>query len=104
MADKNADSPAPSSSNTGSQKPTHPNTGGLRGVRTTSLFRAVNFELFVKPNKAVMAFGLVAITGCVAYIGYMHAMKENKTDELIYEQYRPDGSTEWTRTKRSKWD
>lgn len=29
---------------------------GLRGLRTTTLFRAVNPELFIKPNKPVMAF------------------------------------------------
>ena len=51
-----------------------------------------------------MAFGLIAITGCVAYIAYLNAVKENRADELVYEQYRPDGSTEWTKTKRSKWD
>ncbi|CAM1317787.1 Uncharacterised protein g6841 [Pycnogonum litorale] len=54
-------------------------TGGLRDARTTGVFRAVNFELFVKPNKFVMGFGLVAIT-------------ENE-----------DGS-QTSRLKKSKWD
>ena len=40
----------------------------------------------------------------MAYIAYMNAVRENRADELIYEQYRADGSTEWTKTKRSKWD
>ncbi|KAG8524495.1 Small integral membrane protein 8, partial [Galemys pyrenaicus] len=56
---------------------------GLRGVRTTTLFRAVNPELFIKPNKPVMAFGLITLSLCVAYIGYLHATQENKKD--LYE-------------------
>lgn len=74
---------------------------GLRGVRTTTLFRAVNPELFIKPNKPVMAFGLVTITLCVAYLGYMHAMKEN--DQQLYEAIDSDGER-YTRRKSSKWD
>ncbi|TFK12630.1 Myomesin-1 [Platysternon megacephalum] len=63
---------------------------GLRGVRTTTLFRAVNPELFIKPNKPVMAFGLVTITLCVAYIGYLHATQENKKD--LYEAVDSEGA------------
>lgn len=76
---------------------------GLRGAQTTTLFRAVNFELFVKPNKVVMAFGLIAMTGCVAYLAYLNAVKENKKDKMMYEQYFEDGST-IMRKKKSKWD
>ncbi|XP_063168402.1 small integral membrane protein 8 isoform X1 [Candoia aspera] len=65
-------------------------TPGLRGVRTTTLFRAVNPELFIKPNKAVMAFGLVAVTLCVAYVGYLHAQEENKKD--LYEAIDSEGN------------
>ena len=36
---------------------------GLRSLKTSNLFRNVNFELYVKPNKFVMAFGIIAITG-----------------------------------------
>ncbi|NXC38841.1 SMIM8 protein, partial [Penelope pileata] len=74
---------------------------GLRAVRTTALFRAVNPELFIKPNKPVMAFGLVAITLCVAYLGYLHATAENKKD--LYEAVNSDGSR-YMRRKASKWD
>ncbi|XP_077161053.1 small integral membrane protein 8 [Paroedura picta] len=74
---------------------------GLRSVRTTTLFRAVNPELFIKPNKPVMAFGLLTITLCVAYIGYLHAQQENKKD--IYEAIDSEGNRE-TRRKISKWD
>uniref|UniRef100_A0A669QGP6 Small integral membrane protein 8 n=1 Tax=Phasianus colchicus TaxID=9054 RepID=A0A669QGP6_PHACC len=64
---------------------------GLRAARTTTLFRAVNPELFIKPNKPVMAFGLVAITLCVAYLGYLHATVENKKD--LYEAVDSEGSS-----------
>uniref|UniRef100_A0A8V0XAI0 Small integral membrane protein 8 n=2 Tax=Gallus gallus TaxID=9031 RepID=A0A8V0XAI0_CHICK len=80
-----------------------PNEGnpGLRGARTTTLFRAVNPELFIKPNKPMMAFGLVAITLCVAYLGYLHATVENKKD--LYEAVDSEGSR-YMRRKTSKWD
>ncbi|XP_075779967.1 small integral membrane protein 8 [Pelodiscus sinensis] len=74
---------------------------GLRGVRTTTLFRAVNPELFIKPNKPVMAFGLITITLCVAYIGYLHATQENKKD--LYEAVDGEGAR-YMRRKTSKWD
>nr|XP_033793073.1 small integral membrane protein 8 [Geotrypetes seraphini] len=74
---------------------------GLRGVRTSSLFRAVNPELFIRPNKPVMAFGLIAVTLCVAYIGYLHATEENKKD--LYEAIDSEG-TRYMRRKSSKWD
>uniref|UniRef100_A0A1A8MZ33 Small integral membrane protein 8 n=2 Tax=Nothobranchius TaxID=28779 RepID=A0A1A8MZ33_9TELE len=74
---------------------------GLRGAQTTSLFRAVNPELFIKPNKPVMAFGLVAITLCVGYLGYLHAMKEN--DQQLYEAIDSQGERHM-RKKSSRWD
>ncbi|XP_071793217.1 small integral membrane protein 8-like [Asterias amurensis] len=83
------------------QKSSRPQ-GGLGTVRTTSLFRAVNFELFARQNKYVMGFGLVALTGCVAYIAYLNATTENKRDKM-YEEHHSDGTKEM-RIKRSKWD
>eukprot|EP00069_Balaena_mysticetus_P005203 bmy_17867T0 len=65
---------------------------GLRGVRTTTLFRA---------NKPVMAFGLVTLSLCVAYIGYLHATQENKKD--LYEAIDSEGHS-YMRRKTSKWD
>uniref|UniRef100_A0A3P9I130 Small integral membrane protein 8 n=1 Tax=Oryzias latipes TaxID=8090 RepID=A0A3P9I130_ORYLA len=75
-------------------------TPGLRGAQTTTLFRAVNPELFIKPNKPVMAMGLVAITLCVGYLGYMHATREN---EQLYEAVDSQGER-YMRRKTSKWD
>ncbi|XP_028809264.1 small integral membrane protein 8, partial [Denticeps clupeoides] len=74
---------------------------GLRGAKTTTLFRAVNPELFIKPNKPVMAFGLVTISLCVAYLGYLHATKEN--DQQLYEAVDSEGGR-YTRRRTSKWD
>ncbi|KAK5853353.1 hypothetical protein PBY51_007145 [Eleginops maclovinus] len=74
---------------------------GMRGAQTTSMFRVFNPELFIKPNKPVMAFGLVTITLCVGYLGYMHAMKEN--DQQLYEVIDSEGE-KYMRRKTSKWD
>ncbi|XP_043925134.1 small integral membrane protein 8 [Protopterus annectens] len=93
-----------SSESNGKREPVKENdlrTPGFRGVRTTTLFRAVNPELFIKPNKTVMAIGLVTITLCVAYIGYLHATTENKKD--LYEAVDADG-TKYMRRRTSKWD
>ncbi|XP_011864875.1 PREDICTED: small integral membrane protein 8 [Vollenhovia emeryi] len=53
---------------------------GLRSLRSTTLFRAVNFELYAKPNKAVMICGVVAMLACSGYIFYMNSNhKRNQT-------------------------
>lgn len=73
---------------------------GLRSLRTTGVFRAVNFELYVKPNLAIMAFGVIAISCSTAYLAYMKAQhRESKAYIAIAE----DGSQHLTQ-KRSKWD
>lgn len=54
-------------------------------------------------NKVVMAFGIIAMTGSVAYLAYLNAVKENQKDQMMYEQYFEDGST-IMRAKKSKWD
>lgn len=52
-------------------------------------------------NKPVMVFGLVTITLCVGYLGYLHAMKEN--DQQLYEAVDSEGE-KYMRRKTSKWD
>ncbi|KAK9531837.1 hypothetical protein VZT92_011239 [Zoarces viviparus] len=95
MADKEVGQGKESSGEKGFRTP------GLRGAQTTTLFRAFNPELFMKPNKPVMAFGLVSITLCVGYLGYMHATKEN--DQQLYEAVDSEGDR-YMRRKTSKWD
>ncbi|XP_026174893.1 small integral membrane protein 8 [Mastacembelus armatus] len=95
MSDKEASKGKESSGERGYRTP------GLRGAQTSTLFRAVNPELFIKPNKPVMVFGLVTITVCVGYLGYLHAMKEN--NEQLYEAIDGEGER-YMRRKTSKWD
>jgi len=73
---------------------------GIRNLQTSNVFRTLNFELYTKPNKVVMALGITAFAGCVGYIAYMnHQWKEakvvtalNDKDELILVK------------KKSQWD
>ncbi|XP_012933437.1 small integral membrane protein 8 isoform X2 [Heterocephalus glaber] len=55
----------------------------------------------LRGNKPVMAFGLVSLSLCVAYIGYLHATQENKKD--LYEAVDSEGHS-YMRRKTSKWD
>ncbi|XP_042864816.1 small integral membrane protein 8-like [Penaeus japonicus] len=73
---------------------------GIKTIRTTNVFKAVNFELYVKPNIAVMTFGVVAILCSTGYLAYMKAsMQESKTYVAIAE----DGSQHLT-MKKSRWE
>lgn len=72
---------------------------GLRSLRSTMLFRAVNYELYVKPNKMVMLFGLVTMLGCTGYILYMR-QKDDGTS--YYSAIESDG-TVTQKKKTSKW-
>ncbi|XP_040583806.1 small integral membrane protein 8 [Lepeophtheirus salmonis] len=73
---------------------------GIKSLKTSGVFRTLNFELYVRPNKMVMAFGVIAISFCGCYMGYMryYWKKEqvytalNDSDELIL------------RKKSSHWD
>ncbi|XP_048387169.1 small integral membrane protein 8 [Stegostoma tigrinum] len=94
-------SPNPTDTKTEYPKSAGYKSPGLRGIRTTNLFRAVNPELFIKPNKPVMAFGLLTITLCVSYIAYLNATAENKAD--LYEAIDSEG-TRYMRQKTSKWE
>eukprot|EP00058_Branchiostoma_floridae_P018300 XP_002603789.1 hypothetical protein BRAFLDRAFT_86619 [Branchiostoma floridae] len=98
MATEKSGDPKPEAKPPSSAGPRSP---GLRHVQTTTLFRVVNPELFMRPNKMVMAFGLVTITGCIAYLAYMNASKENQRDQL-YVNVSSDG-TETVQRRRSKW-
>ncbi|XP_023017038.1 small integral membrane protein 8 [Leptinotarsa decemlineata] len=73
---------------------------GLRSVRTTTLFRAVNFELYAKPNAVIMGIGLIAIAGCTGYIAYMRSKYEGQG---YYGAIQEDGTEHFIK-KRSKWD
>ena len=64
------------------------------------MFRTLNFELYVKPNKYFMAFGITAISCCVGYLAYMkHKHKEQGLYTAI-----DDNDQMYLTKKRSKWD
>nr|ACO11720.1 C6orf162 homolog [Caligus rogercresseyi] len=73
---------------------------GIKSLKTSRVFRTLNFELYVRPNKMIMACGVIAITCCTGYLGYMqyYCAKEqvytamNDSDELVL------------RKKSSHWD
>lgn len=65
------------------------------------VFPIVNAFFIFLQNKPVMAFGLVTISLCVGYIGYLHATKEN--DQELYEAVDSEGER-YMRRKTSKWD
>jgi len=63
-------------------------------------FRIINPELFIRPNKHVMNFGVAAIAGCVMYLVYMlavHDPKKSKKDDTF-------SIRTGQRSSRSKWD
>lgn len=75
---------------------------GLRGAKTTNVFRIVNFELFAKPNKRVMGLGSAAFLLACGYILYIRLTDEYK-DVPTYTSISDDG-TLTRRVKQSKWD
>lgn len=73
---------------------------GLRSLRSTGIFRAVNFELYAKPNAVIMTLGLAAMGICVGYIAYMRMKYENMG---YYAAVNKDGEESFLQ-KKSKWD
>lgn len=67
----------------------------------TTLFRMMNFELFVRNNKYIIYSGLIAISGCTAYLMYMRSQK--KAGGTEYVAISEDG-IESLQPKKSKWD
>ncbi|XP_076241924.1 small integral membrane protein 8 [Calliopsis andreniformis] len=72
---------------------------GLRSLRSTALFRAVNYELYVKPNKMIMIFGAVTMLSCMGYIIYM---RQKYDTTQYYTAVTGDGSLV-SKKKTSKW-
>jgi len=96
MADKST--PEPASVNVKDHK--HLPGEGIRSLRTTSLFRAVNFELYAKPNMVIMVIGTVCFAGVLGYITYMRSKYEGQG---YYAAVQEDGSKIYTK-KKSKWN
>ncbi|BFZ01525.1 hypothetical protein BsWGS_04564 [Bradybaena similaris] len=78
----------------------HPTTTGWATMGSTTAFRAINFELFMKPNKYVMAVGVLAFTGCLSYIVYMNVTDDKRKDSYV--TLDEDGGLT-VRQKTSRW-
>lgn len=84
----------------------HGSTWWSRSGATTA-FKAINPELFFKPNKFTTVIGLVALTGCVSFVAYMHAQDENRQilkDAEAYKAVDEDGNFSKVEKRRSRWD
>ncbi|KAK6621592.1 hypothetical protein RUM44_001399 [Polyplax serrata] len=73
---------------------------GIRSMKTSNLFRALNFELYVKPNNIVMGMGATAF---VAFLGYVVYMRYKYEKMGYYPSVNVDG-TEQYHKRRSNWD
>ncbi|XP_003401531.4 small integral membrane protein 8 [Bombus affinis] len=71
---------------------------GLRSLKSTMLFRAINYELYVRPNKVIMIFGAIAMFSCIGYMAYMR----RNSDNTKYLAVTSDGSID-SKKKTSKW-
>ncbi|EDV41266.1 uncharacterized protein Dana_GF23505 [Drosophila ananassae] len=73
---------------------------GIRSMRSTGAFRLINFELYAKPNKIIMAIGLTAVTGVFGYIAYMRY----KYESLGYYVAVQENGREQFIKKKSNWE
>jgi len=85
--------------------PRHLPGDGIRTSPATAFFRITNFELYAKPNKFVMTFGLASLSVALGLIGYMYFEKYQVEAEFgpVYKTITEEGGTEYRR-KKSKWD
>lgn len=73
----------------------------------SSAFKALNPELFIKPNMFTTVIGLITLTGCVSFMAYMHAMDENAADLRegnAYKAVDEEGNYAKAVTRKSRWD
>lgn len=54
------------------------NTDSVHKIRATVASRLINPELYIKPNKHVVNFGVAALAGCVMYFVYMISTTDPK--------------------------
>jgi len=76
---------------------------GIRNLQTSGVFRTLNFELYAKPNRFIMAVGLIGISGCIGYLAWMRATHASYAEQNMYTAL--DENDEMVlRKKKSKWD
>ncbi|CAG5107728.1 Oidioi.mRNA.OKI2018_I69.chr1.g3461.t1.cds [Oikopleura dioica] len=78
---------------------------GIRSLDTSAGFRTLNFELYVKANKPIMAFGIATMSIITLYFAYMKATTENKTLDAEYDKLYGEGAANYMRTRKvNSWD
>jgi hypothetical protein len=78
---------------------------GIRSMETSAGFRALNFELYMKPNKPIMAFGITTMSFITLYFAYQHANTENKQVDAEYDKLYGEGAANHMRQRRvNKWE
>eukprot|EP00795_Rhopilema_esculentum_P015723 gene15723-7018_t len=65
-------------------------------IRSTLAFRIINPELFIKPNKFIMGFGLLCFGGCALYLFNMNMKDDGRKVRFSVETGKV--------VERSKWD
>lgn len=74
---------------------------GIRSLKTSRVFRIINFELYSKPNKIIMVLGLASVSFTFGYLVYMRHQYEKMG---YYPAVAEDGRHEVYKQKQSKWD
>jgi len=74
---------------------------GIKSLKTSRVFRIINFELYSKPNKIIMALGLVSVSFTFGYLVYMRHQYEKMG---YYPAVAEDGRHEVYKQRQSKWD
>jgi len=86
-------------------KPEYVAGEGIRSLDTSAGFRTLNFELYVKANKPIMAFGIATMSLITLYFAYMKATTENKTLDAEYDKLYGEGAANYMRTRKvNSWD
>ncbi|XP_076439468.1 small integral membrane protein 8-like [Babylonia areolata] len=74
---------------------------GWATMPSTSAFRAINFELFVKPNKFVMGVGATLFLGSIGYMVYWNLTADSR--QKTYVTIDEDGGLT-SRPRTSRWE
>jgi len=76
------------------------NSEPTKRIQSTIASRIINPELYIKPNRHVMNFGVAALAGCVMYIVYMIATADPKKSKKTKTFSSQSGKI----TRSTKWD
>ena len=64
-------------------------------VKSTLAFRVINPELFIKPNKVVMGFGILCFGGCILYLFNMNLNNERRHTTVSVGGKRSVDKSKW---------